>query len=144
MPLLSVVPSKVHVELHPPFEALGAGLTVERFLSRVDSDVSLHVTPREEAFPAQLADERLHFPVHHLEVFGEAEAIDEPLPALGTDVDPAVSVDPAVPRQPLVVGEVLPAEQAGEGSASAVKLDVALQRRRATQDAAAFATLVLK
>lgn len=144
MPLLPVVPPQVHVQFHPARKFLFAQVAVERFLPGVHPDVGLHVSPREVRAVANLADERLELPVHHLEVLGEAEAVDEALAALLADVDAAVAVHPAVPLEALGVREPLPAERAGERSPARVEADVAFQRRQAAEDAAALAALVFQ
>ena len=117
-------------------------MTVVGFLPRVDPNVDLHVSFRVEPLVAYLAHEGLDLAVNHHDVFGEAEAVDEALPALGADVDPPVAVHPVVPLEALGVGETLPAERARERPLGFVETDVALQRSAAAQDPTAFPALV--
>lgn len=70
---------------------------MEWFLSCVNPYVSFHITFCKETFVANLADERFNLPVHHMEVFGEAKAVDKALPALMTDMDPPIAMHPAMP-----------------------------------------------
>lgn len=133
----------MHVEVHPPDELPVAEVALEGFLPRVDSNVGFHVQLREEALAAYLANERFDPSVHHLEVFGEAEPVDEALPTLLADVDPAVAMDPAVPFEAFGIREVLPAESAGERS-NGVQAHVALQGGAAAQDLATLPALILQ
>lgn len=117
---------------------------MEWFLPCVDPYVGFHISLCEEGFVADLANKRSNSAVHHLEVFGEAETVDKPLPALLADMDPTIAVHPAMPFKTLGVWEALPTECAREWSMTSMATDMALQGSTAAEDTTTFPALVLE
>lgn len=117
---------------------------MEWFLSSVDPYMGFHITFCEESFVADLADKRFNPAVHHLEVFGEAKSVDEAFPALLADMDPAITVHPAMPFKTLGVWEALPTERARVRSVTCVETNVAFQSSTAAEDTPTLPTLVLE
>lgn len=141
--LLPIVPTQVHVEVNPPYEFPFAEVALERFLSRVNSNVRFHIQLCEKALAADLANKRFDPSVHHLKMFGETESVDEALPTFLADMDSSIAVDPVVPFEAFGIGEVFPTESAGKRP-HCVQADVALQGGAAAEDLTTLPALILQ
>ena len=85
---------------------------MEWFLSSVNPYVGFHVSFRVESLVAYLADERFKLSVHHPEVFGEAKTINKALAALLADMDPTITMHPAMSFKTFCICETFPTERA--------------------------------
>lgn len=141
--LLPIVPTQVHVQVDPPDEFPFAEVALERLLPRVNPNVGFHIQLGEKALAAYLANKRFDPSVHHLEMFGEAESVDEALPTFLADVDSPIAMDPAVPLEAFGIREVLPTQSAGKRP-NGVQADVALQGGAAAEDLPTLPALVLQ
>lgn len=134
----------MHIQFYSPCKSFFTEVAREWFLPRVDPYVGFHISLCEECLAADLANKRFNSAVHHLQVFGEAETVDKPFPALLADMDPTIAMHPAMPFKTFGVWEALPTECAREGSVTCMATDMALQGSTATEDTTTFPTLVLE